>query len=425
MTAPATAPPTYFIISGFPKCGNKWLQKMVFDCESVGCYANDPAAGLPLMCRMFLEHEGLMELLRREGVSVRDFAVRMFDATANEAMGPMNLSRRGRDEMKGFLRDLGVESAKIAPAPPTGPRPEQRFAHLLDPTSKPPYASRPWKAIGMPAMHTPVAELQRLFRDFRIINLLRDPRDITVSFFYHFLATMSPTLAMSFVRVNASTGEIEHNPKWKQAFGKRITRRLKEYFGQASPTPGLVHVVRYEDLLVNAATELKRILAFLGTSEDDAAIARIVKDRSFESATGGSAEQRNSMIRKGQAGDWANYFDRELLDALGRPFVDLVRELGYEENDEWTKAVPESAPEAFDFARFRVRRSTARTFIKYWDQSPQLQARYPDSWQDIEGDDCYFTWLEQHGGPEVQDWLTLARKLEDLWQVDIVEKAGR
>ena len=131
------------------------------------------------------------------------------------------------------------------------------------------------------------------------------------------------------------------------------------------------------------------------------------------------------MIRKGQAGDWANYFDRELLDALGRPFVDLVRELGYEQNDEWTKAVPERSPKQFDFARFRIRRSTARAFIKYWDQSSQLQARYPDSWQDIEGDDCYFTWLEQHGGQDVQDWLTLARKLEDLWQVDIVEKAGR
>ena len=107
-----------------------------------------------------------------------------------------------------------------------------------------------------------------------------------------------------------------------------------------------MHVVRYEDLLVDAATELRSILAFLGTSEDDAAIARIVKDRSFESATGGTAEQRNSMIRKGQAGDWANYFDRELLDALGRPFVDLVRELGYEENDEWTKAVPRAFAEA-------------------------------------------------------------------------------
>ena len=419
----ASASPVSFIISGFPKCGNKWLQKMVFDCDSVGCYANRPDEGLPLMCRMFLEHEGLMDLLRREGVSVRDFAVRMFDANANETMGAMKLSSRGREELTGYLRDLGVESAKIAP----GPNPEQRFAHLFDPSVNPPYASKAagWRAIGMPAMHTPVAELQRLFPDFRVINLLRDPRDITVSFFYHFMATMNPSLALTFVRINATTGEVEHNPKWKQAFGKRIARRLKEYFGAPASRPELVHIVRYEDLLVDAAGELKKILAFLGTREDESAIARIVKDRSFESATGGSAEQRNSMIRKGQAGDWANYFDRELLDALGRPFVDLVRELGYEENDEWTKAVPERSPKSFDFARFRIRRSTARTFIKYWDQSPQLQARYPDSWQDIEGDDCYFTWLEQHGGQEVQDWLTLARKLEDLWQVDIVEKAGR
>ena len=154
----------------------------------------------------------------------------------------------------------------------------------------------------MPAMHTPVAELQRNFPDFRIINLLRDPRDLTVSFFYHFLATLNPTLAMTFVRVNAATGEIESNPQWKQAFGKRIARRLKEYFGQPSPKPELVHVVRYEDLLVDAATELKSILAFLGTSEDDAAIARIVKDRSFESATGGSGRAAQQHDPQGPGG---------------------------------------------------------------------------------------------------------------------------
>jgi hypothetical protein len=414
----ATTTPTYFIISGFPKCGNKWLQKMVFDCDSVGCYANRPAEGLPLMCRMFLEHEGLMNLLRREGISVRDFAVSMFDA--NSAVR-LNLSERGRAEMIACLRDLGVESAKVAP----GEQPESRFAHLLDPDRKPPYAARSWHAIGMPAMHTPVADLQALFPDFGIINLLRDPRDIAVSFFYHLLATLNPALAMTFVRVNASTGELEHNPRWKQLFAKRVMRRLTDYFKSPALNPALVHRVRYEDLLAQPAAQLKGILQFLGTREDDAAIERIVRDRSFESATGGKGEQRNSMIRKGQAGDWTNYFDRELLDALGKPFVRLVRELGYGTNDEWADAVPERGPKPFDFARFRIRRSTARAFIKYWDQSPELQARYPDSWQDIEGEDSFFTWLERSLHQDVQDWLTLARKLEDLWHVDITEKAGR
>ncbi len=417
--APSAAnAPTYFTISGFPKCGNKWLQKMVFDFESVGCYANRPHEGLSLMCRMFLEHEALMALLRREGVSVRDFAVRLMDANAP---GQLNLSERGRAEMAACLRDLGLESAKIAP----GDSPHERFAHVLDPSRKPTYANSSWKAIGLPGMHTPVAQLQRLFPDFKVINLLRDPRDLTVSFFYHFLATLNPTLATTFVRISPATGEVEHNPAWKKPFGKRIARRLQEYFGETPPDPTAVHVVRYEQLLQNPEATLQAILAFLGTQADEQVITRIVNDRSFESATGGTQEQRNSMIRKGQAGDWRNYFDRELLDALGQPFIDLVRTLGYERDDSWVDLVPVESPRQFDFARFRIRRSTARHFVKYWDQSPELQTRYPDSWQDIEGEDCFFAWLERHGGRDVQEWLTLARRLEELWNVDITEKAGR
>jgi hypothetical protein len=87
--------------------------------------------------------------------------------------------------------------------------------------------------------------------------------------------------------------------------------------------------------------------------------------------------------------------------------------------------VPEVAPKQFDFARFRIKRSTCRLFIKYWEQSPELQARYPDSWDSYEGEDSFFTWLENCGHADVQEWLTLARRLEELWHVDIVEKAGQ
>lgn len=418
--AESTITPTYFVITGFPKSGNKWLQRLVFDCESIGCFAIRDWKGLPLTLRMLLEHQGISDLLRRERVTMQDFTTRMFDANSPVRL---KLSERGREELRGLLYELGVQSARVGP----GENPERRFAHILDPERKPPYASNPWRAIGMPAMHTPVAELQTLYPDFKIINLLRDPRDVVVSFFYHMMATMNPTLAMTFVserRGATVPGELETNPRWKLLFGRRMTRRLDEYYGQPALNPANAHRVRYEDLLTNAEHELKKILTFLNTSEEPQAIAAIVQRRSFEAVTGGKDEQRNSLIRKGQSGDWANYFDRELLDALGPSFIKLVRELGYESNDRWTADVPVQAPKAFDFARFRLRRSTTRSFAKYWEQSPELRKRYPDSTHDIEGEDCYFTWLERCPHQEVQDWLTLGRRMEELWQVDIVEKAG-
>jgi hypothetical protein len=185
--------------------------------------------------------------------------------------------------------------------------------------------------------------------------------------------------------------------------------------------------VRYEDLLLDAHKELRSVLEFLDVSrlESDEKTTEIVADRSFKKATGGMQEQRHRMLRKGQSGDWQNYFDRTLLDALGEPFVELVSELGYEPDSSWTRRVPAVAPKAFDFARFRIRRSTCRMFIRYWEQSPELQARYPDSWDSYEGNDTFFTWLEQCEHKDVQDWLKLARGLEELWHVDIVDKAGQ
>lgn len=416
--------PVYFTISGFPKCGNKWLQKMVFDFASVGSFSNKPHKGIPLMARMFLDRERLQVLLSREGVTMQEFTKRLVNRRSGVAM---NLSEGGRREMLEVLGELAIDSAKFWPAT-GGKQAIDRLMHVLDPDHQPPFDDSAWKCFGMPCMHTPLPQLERQLPEFKVVNILRDPRDVVVSFFYHLIATLTPQVAMQFVRVNPRSGEIEQHPNWKKMFANRARRRLLDYYGEK---PGRIdHIlrVRYEDLLVDSASELRRTLQFLGVSEfeSDDRVAEIVDDRSFKKATGGQAEQRHRMIRKGQAGDWQNYFDAALLENLGDRFVQLITELGYEADDSWTRDVPAVAPKTFDFARFRIRRSTCRLFIKYWEQSKELQERYPDSWDSYEGDgDTFFSWLENCRHKDVQDWLKLAHRLEELWHVDIVEKAGQ
>ena len=67
----------------------------------------------------------------------------------------------------------------------------------------------------------------------------------------------------------------------------------------------------------------------------------------------------------------SKYFDRELLEALGHDFPRLVADLGYEPDDTWMREVPHRAPDAFDFSRFRIQRSTTRQ---------KVRACLPSSW---------------------------------------------
>jgi hypothetical protein len=458
--APETDP-SYFMITGFPKSGNKWFHRMIWQFESIGGYHRDLAKGLPLLARTYLEHQELLDLLDREGVPVEDFVKLVLNPDADVHL---SLTPSGREALRPHLTRLAAEATKIAKVniPPA------RFEHVLeDPSAErrasdiqhavarardllersrrlarlarshvrgeripvelpaaggpvPEMPSRGGRSFGTAGMHTPVRWLQALLPSFRILCIIRDPRDVVVSYFYHFMATLYPGFARELVDYDERSGAIEMNPAWKGAFAERFIRRLRKYYTGAPLEPSHVLVVRYEDLLVNAADEMARVLAFLGCRERRPRIDAVVEVCSFEAKTGGREEQRNSMTRKGQAGDWRNYFDRELLEQLGRPFVDLVRDLGYEQDERGVKTVPASAARAFEFSRFRIKRSTCRAFVKYWEQSPELQTRYPDPWHfDLE--DSYYGWLCQCPHAEVQEWLRLARRLQDLWQVDIEE----
>jgi len=109
--------------------------------------------------------------------------------------------------------------------------------------------------------------------------------------------------------------------------------------------PGIVVNVRYEDLIADTRSELKRLLITSGLDRDpdDGKIEEVVERFSFARLSGrkqGEADPK-SFLRKGVAGDWLNYFDvktgREFANRAGST---LIR-LGYEPNDSWVDRLPE------------------------------------------------------------------------------------
>jgi hypothetical protein len=418
MSAP---PSTYFYVTGFPKSGNKWLQQQLMSVPSLGGFHTDPERGLPTLASAILENADLMRSLRDASVTPDAFVRALLcPSTANTINWPPN----ALPALRSALGELAVPASRLAGKNVPG----ETFHHVFDVQTAAAHAARwnidRWQAVGIPGMHTPVTEVRRHLPSFAIINLVRDPRDVVVSYFYHYISTLTMPLARKFVNVEQATGEISHNPKWKRPFARRVMRALREYYDQrladASESRDRVLRVRYEDLLDSGCDELQRVLRFVNVEATSDPLRAIVDQHRFVVQTGSSEERRDSLVRKGQAGDWRNYFDQQLLRALGDDFPRLLIELGYEPDDSWMRNVPRRAPKAFDFSRFRIQRSTTRQFAHLWDRSPQLRSKYPDPWQ-VDENDSFYHWLVACDDPQVQRWLDLARRLQDLWQVNVLD----
>ncbi len=409
----------FFFVTGFPKSGNKWLQWQLMSFASTGGFHVDPARGIPLLGSALFECAPLLRLLGQEHIAPEAFVRALYNPRAASAI---NWSDRASRTLHAVRNDLAVQASRLAGVPIT----PAHFAHVHDvrAAASPHIDTSHWQAIGVSGMHTPIAEVRRLLPSFSIVHLMRDPRDVVVSYFYHYISTLTFPLASKFVICNDATGDISHNPRWKRPFARRVMRALREYYDQRMPEADeqrdRILRVRYEDLLDDGPTQLRRILRFVGCDESDAAIARVVDEHRFENQTGSTEERRDSLVRKGRSGDWRNYFDRELLRAFGPDFIALLIGLGYEPDDAWTNTIPRRAPKSFEFSRFRIQRSTTRQFVHLWEQSAELRERYPNPWA-VDDSDSFFHWLCQCDDSRVRDWLTLARQLADLWQVDVVE----
>jgi len=197
-------------------------------------------------------------------------------------------------------------------------------------------------------------EIHGIYPDARVINVVRDGRDVAVSAMHHWwrlaqdreggifelapeeLEIRDAYLAdrEGFVKDGRSIFTEERLTQLARRWSRRVAKARRD--GPSLFGEGYLEL-RYEDLQRDMPGQLRLMFGFLGARNDDRVIERCVRAGSFERAADrrSGEEDPSSPIRKGVSGDWRTVFterDRTLYNELAG---DRLVELGYEKPGQW------------------------------------------------------------------------------------------
>ncbi|KAL5016124.1 hypothetical protein ScPMuIL_005713 [Solemya velum] len=156
----------------------------------------------------------------------------------------------------------------------------------------------------------------------KIIYMMRNPKDVAVSFYNHL------KMLKQFDYKGAWQDFLPIFMKGKVVFGTYfdVIRDWEESIEKNPDHP--IHVLTYEALKENGVEEVIKLAEFLGLSPDRNLIDAIVSECSFkkmkaekkhEEFNGWFEQGYTQMYRKGEVGDWKNWFtvaQNEMFDAV-------------------------------------------------------------------------------------------------------------
>lgn len=131
----------------------------------------------------------------------------------------------------------------------------------------------------------------------RVINVVRDPRDIAISARAHALRVAGLEATDANLVDDATITETCRF--WVNQL--RLADDARERF------PGRTHDIRYEDLISDFSNTVRDLLTFLEVEATPETLERIQRETDFKRLSGGRAPGEadpNSYFRKGVAGDW-------------------------------------------------------------------------------------------------------------------------
>lgn len=159
----------------------------------------------------------------------------------------------------------------------------------------------------------------------KVVYLLRDPRDIAVSYWHH-RRLANPDFDLSMNEF------IVRDDHWRSRWDEHVTEWLLDHKHPA------LSVVTYEQMHQETGGVLKRVLDFSGVRYTSADIKRAVEASRFDKMSKvetkfgweGFVPERGRFVRRGQVGVWKDELDKESLRVLEEKYSKVMCEVGYE-----------------------------------------------------------------------------------------------
>lgn len=166
----------------------------------------------------------------------------------------------------------------------------------------------------------------------RFVHLVRDGRDVVASG----LAHQRIIHERKGGAMAAELAEAVESRRVPEAILERFAAFWEDACAAAEEAQGLFsafHRVRYEDLLADTAGEMGRLLAFIGADASAPVCAGCARAGDFRAMSGGRArgeEDLSSVVRKGVAGDWRQWFTPDQAERFDHRAGRWLDAYGYE-----------------------------------------------------------------------------------------------
>jgi hypothetical protein len=197
--------------------------------------------------------------------------------------------------------------------------PDTLIQELVPDVHQKPYYKRFQTPMFFKSHHLPRPEYKR------VVYLLRDGRDVMVSFFHFNRALFGDKV--DFMRM-VTQGEYLIPCKWH--------RHVEEWM--QNPYGAQLLILPYEKLKQNPVDELRKFCNFAGLDRSDDLLARAVAQSSFgimrakERASGWdnpSVPQGKFFVRRGEVGSFSDEMPPEILEAFMSDAANTLRKFGY------------------------------------------------------------------------------------------------